>query len=550
MSDRVVTTYHALASLFDTNERIKFLRNVIFLIVVVRYGRKFIWALYDRGVFRLLRDLRHSLIVNFFASIKTIPMIKNKIDSEIATNLSKVRADLVPSAEDGRDALPVFVQLPAKGMSEEDILDQLARLQEMGNTDYRGGRLSGAVYHAGKEVAHLSAKTYKLFMCANPLHPDVFPGVRKMEAEIVAMVVKMFNGGKDACGTTTSGGTESIIMAVRTYKEWAKKTKGITEPELVVPVTAHCAFDKACDYFSITIIHVPVNEKTRRADVARMRSAITSNTIAIVASAPAFPHGTVDDVQALAALARRKGIGLHVDCCLGGFLLPFMGKAGFPLAPFDFKVPGVTSISCDTHKYGFAPKGSSVVMYATKDLRAFQYFVAPDWPGGIYASPTIAGSRPGALIATCWATMMSIGEDGYVAATREIVGAARRIAAEIEGVPGLRLLGQPEVSVVAWTSDHFDIYVFGEQMKQRGWHLNSLQYPPGIHFCVTYANKDAVDDIVADIATIAKELMKNPGKKAEGAGALYGVAQQIPDRTLVDQLARGYIDILFENVGG
>jgi len=546
MSDRVVTTYNSLSALLDQNQYVRVLRNLVFVAVVAKFGGHALWALFDRGPARVIRDLRHSLVVSFFSSLKTIPMVRKKIDSEIKQNLSKVREDLIP--KDGDSPLPVHIELPSEGLSEEELFEQLNKLRTMGHCDYLGGKISGAVYHAGKEVTHISAKAYKMFIWSNPLHPDIFPGVRKMEAEVIAMVVKMFNGGKDACGTTTSGGTESILMAVKTYKEWAKQTKGITEPELVVPVSAHCAFDKACNYFGIKIIHVPVNEKTRKVDLNKMRKAITSNTIAIVGSAPQFPHGMIDDIQGLAALARKYNVGLHVDSCLGGFLLPFMEKAGFPLAPFDFRVPGVTSISCDTHKYGYAPKGSSVIMYANKELRAHQYFVAPDWPGGIYASPTIAGSRPGALVAACWATMMNIGEKGYVEITREIISAARRIAAAIEGVPGLRLMGQPEVSVVAWTSDHFDIYSLGEQMRKRGWNLNSLQYPSSIHFCVTYANKDSADEFIADISAIAKELMKHPEKKAEGAGALYGVAQAIPDRSLVDQMARGYIDILYENV--
>ncbi|KAL6063333.1 Sphingosine-1-phosphate lyase 1 [Balamuthia mandrillaris] len=387
-----------------------------------------------------------------------------------------------------------------------------------------------------------------MFTWSNPLHPDVFPGVRKMEAEVIAMVVKMFNGNEEACGTTTSGGTESILMACRAYREWGKAVKGITKPEIVVPSSVHCAFDKACDYFGIKLVHVPVSKKTWSADIEAMRRAITSNTVALVGSAPSFPHGTMDDIQGLAALARRYNVGLHVDSCLGGFLVPFMAKAGYPLRPFDFRVPGVTSISCDTHKYGFAPKGSSVILYRNKELRSFQYFVAPDWPGGIYASPTIAGSRPGALIAACWATMMSVGEEGYVRATREVIANTRKIATGIKSIPGLKLLGEPLVSVVAFTSDHFDIYRLGEEMNHRGWNLNNLQYPSSIHLCLTPANMHRADDFVADLQSIAAELMKNPAaSKAQGAGAIYGMSQAVPDRSIIDQIARGYIDVLFES---
>jgi len=533
----------AYQSFVEGHKRVRLLRDLIFLVVVVRCGGCLLWGLYDKGSARILRDAKQALVVNFFAALRYIPFVQRKIDSEIKDKLADVRKSIIPESPQG---VVAHVELPEKGLSDEEILAELNQLQHVGNTDYREGKVSGTVYHAGKDITRISTKAYKLFIWSNPLHPDVFPGVRKMEAEIVAMVVKMYNGDAEACGTTTSGGTESILMACKAYREWAKKKKGITKPELVVPSSVHCAFDKACHYFGIKLIHIPINEKSGKVDLHKVRKAITSNTIALVGSAPNYPHGVIDDIQGLAALARRYKIGLHVDCCLGGFLLPFMQKAGFPVAPFDFSVPGVTSISCDTHKYGFAPKGSSVVLYANKELRSCQYFVAPNWPGGIYASPTIAGSRAGALLAACWATLLQVGEEGYVAATREIIGAARKIAVGLEGIHGIKLIGYPEVSVVSWYSDDFDIYRLGEMMSAKGWRLSNLQYPSALHYCVTYANKDTADAFVADVTAAAQELMQTPTKKAEGAGAIYGVAQAIPDRSLIDQLARGYIDVLFE----
>jgi len=535
--------FSAYQSFVEGHARVRVARDIVFLVVVARCGGCLVWGLYDKGVPRLLRDVKQSLVVNFFSAVRYIPVVQSKIDSEIQKRQSEMRKSFIPGSAQGAFA---HVQLPEKGLRDEEILAELRQLQHIGHTDYREGKVSGAVYHGGKDITRISTKAYKLFIWSNPLHPDVFPGVRKMEAEIVAMVVKMYNGNEEACGTTTSGGTESILMACKAYREWAKKAKGITKPELVVPVTVHVAFDKACHYFGIKPIHVPINEKTKKVDLHKVKKAITSNTIAIVGSAPNFPYGVIDDIQGLAALARRYKVGLHVDCCLGGFLLPFMQKAGFSVVPFDFSVPGVTSISCDTHKYGYAPKGSSVVMYANKTLRSCQYFVAPNWPGGIYASPTIAGSRAGALIAACWATMLQVGEEGYVDATREVISAARKLAAGLEAIPGINLMVSPEVSVVAWCSDEFDIYRLGEQMTARGWHINSLQFPPALNFCVTYANKDTAEALVADVAAIAQELMQTPTKKAEGAGALYGVAQAIPDRSLIDQMARGYIDVLYE----
>jgi sphinganine-1-phosphate aldolase len=545
MSELVTGWYGTFSHFVDTNQRFRFWRNLIVFVVLVRYGGCFFWALYDRGVQRILRDFRQALLARVFKAARYIPGVQAKIDKEIGGQLKEMRSHVTPDLAD--ESLPSYPVLPSTGLSEEAVYEALERLRGLKTNDYKDGQVSGAIYHAGTEISRIAVRAYETFLWSNPLHADLFPAVRRMEAEVVAMVIKMFNGGSDACGTTTSGGTESILMAVKTYRDWAKDVKGITSPELVVPVTAHCAFDKACSYFNIKIVHVPVDPKSMRVDVRAMRRAVTSNTIAVVASAPQFPHGVIDDVQAVAVIARANKIGLHVDCCLGGFLLPFMQKAGFPLAPFDFRVPGVTSISCDTHKYGFTPKGSSVILYSNKKLRSYQYFVVTNWPGGIYASPTIAGSRSGAVLAACWATMVHMGEEGYIACTREIVSAARKISSAVNGIDGLKLMGNPEVSVVSVGSDKFDIYRLSAALAKRGWNLNSLQFPPCIHLCVTYANKDRADDFIRDLREETAEIMKTPSKPAEGSAAIYGLAQALPDRSLVDQIARGYVDLLYEH---
>jgi len=334
-------------------------------------------------------------------------------------------------------------------------------------------------------------------------------------------------------------------MACKTMRDWAYDTKGITEPEMVVPVTVHAAFDKAAHYFGIKIIHAPIDQNTGKVNISAVRRLISGNTIMIVGSAPSYPHGVIDDIQALGKLAVKYNIGLHVDSCLGGFLVPFMDEAGYPIAPFDFRVKGVTSISCDTHKYGFAPKGSSVVMYNSRKLRQYQYFVAPNWPGGIYGSPSIAGSRPGALISGCWAAMMYMGREGYVQATKDIVGAARYIAAEVSKIHGLKIYGKPEVSVVGIGSDYFDIYLLSGELSKRGWNLNNLQYPASIHICCTHLTVKVKEELVKDIKEITEKLMINPIKKGEGDAAIYGLAAAIPDRSLVESIAKGYIDSMY-----
>jgi sphinganine-1-phosphate aldolase len=321
-----------------------------------------------------------------------------------------------------------YISLPVEGMKMNDVIQELDRYSKMGKVDWNSGRVSGAIYHGGKDIVRLSTDAFNKFTVSNPLHPEIFAGVRKMEAEIVSMVLRMYHAGEDAGGSVTAGGSESIMMAIKTHRDWARDMKGITEPEVVIPVSAHAAFDKGCHYFGIKLIHIPVDPKTGCADIKSMANAITGNTIMIAGSTPSFPHGAIDDIPAMAKLALKHKIGLHVDSCLGGFLVPFMEDAGYPL-PFntDFRVKGVTSISCDTHKYGFAPKGTSVVMYHSKQLRKYQYFLQTDWPGGVYGSPTMAGSRPGSLSAGCWATMVYFGHAGYVDATKKIVSTARAI---------------------------------------------------------------------------------------------------------------------------
>ncbi|KAG2462708.1 SGPL1 lyase, partial [Polypterus senegalus] len=274
----------------------------------------------------------------------------------------------------------------------------------------------------------------------------------------------------------TSGGTESILMACKAYRDIAVE-RGVRFPEIVAPVSAHAAFNKAAHYFGMKMVHVPLDKNTMQVDVKMMKRAISKNTAMLVCSVPQFPHGAIDPVQDIAKLAVKYKIPLHVDACLGGFLIVFMEKANYPLPPFDFRVKGVTSISADTHKYGYAPKGSSVILYSDKKIRHYQFFVAADWQGGIYASPTIAGSRPGGIIAACWATMMHMGENGYIEATKKIIKTARYIDTELRKINGIFVFGKPEVSVVAVGSNVFDIFRLSNLLTSKGWNLNTLQFP-------------------------------------------------------------------------
>jgi sphinganine-1-phosphate aldolase len=331
---------------------------------------------------------------------------------------------------------------------------------------------------------------------------------------------------------------------MKTYRDHALATRGITEPEMIVPISAHAAFDKAAQYFGIEIIHVPTGPDWR-ADVAATEAAITDNTIVIVGSAPSFPHGVIDPIEELSELARSRGIGFHTDGCLGGFVLPWAEKLGYPVPLFDFRLPGVTSISADTHKYGYAAKGTSVVLYRNLELRHHQYFTITDWPGGLYASPTFAGSRAGALSAACWAALVSIGEAGYLDATARILTVADEVKAGLsDGFPELEILGD-SLFVVAFASadETLDVYRVLDAMSSRGWSLNGLHRPAAVHLCVTqrHTKPGFTQHLLADLRASIDEVRLNP--TAEGGMApIYGMANTIPERGLVADAMLDHMD--------
>ena len=479
----------------------------------------------------------------FFRIVRLLPPVRARIEKEVVKTLRDVERQLLAAKPGEKFQL----QLPERGLTHDEVMREVAALEKLGEVDWTKGWVSGALYNCSPEITAVATEVYCRFAWTNPLHMDVFPYIRKMEAEVVGWCAQIFNGGRDACGTMTTGGTESILMAMRAYRQVGYE-RGIEFPEIVGPITCHAAFNKAAEYFRMRITQVAVDPRTQKVDLKAMARAISKNTVVLVASAPQFPHGIVDPIEDVARLARRHSLGLHVDCCLGGFLVPFMEKAGFEMEPFDFSVSGVTSISADTHKYGYAPKGTSVVLYANKELRQKQYFVATNWPGGLYATPTILGSRAGGLIASTWATMMFLGEDGYVDATKKIVTTTRKIRSAVKLIPGLYVMGDPKCMVIAFASDDFDIYRLGASMSERGWNLNSLQFPSSIHLCVTmvHTKKGVADRVIKDLRESTAALMEDPKAKATGQAALYGMAQGLPDRSIVSDLARGFIDVLYQ----
>ncbi|KAI2657828.1 Sphingosine-1-phosphate lyase 1 [Labeo rohita] len=443
----------------------------------------------------------------------------------IQNQLNKALDDMSMSLCTLKDGMSYTKLLPAQGLTHKQLLDKIREYETLSEVDWAKGKVSGAVYWGDEKLTDLLVKVYGEFAWTNPLHPDLFPGVRKMEAEVVRMTCALFHGGPDSCGTVTSGGTESILMACKAYRDMAHE-RGIKHPEIIAPVSVHAAFDKAAHYFGMKLIHIPLDKKTMKVDVKAMRRAISRNTAMLVCSAPHFPHGIMDPIVEVAKLAVKYNIPFHVDACLGGFLIVFMEKAGFKLDPFDFR-------------YGYAPKGSSVVLYSDRKFRHYQYFVAPDWQGGIYASPSMAGSRPGGIIAACWATMMHMGEKGYVDATKKVVETARKIKAGVRQIDGIFVFGDPEVSVVALGSDLFDIFRLSNALTSKGWNLNTLQFPSSIHICVTmlHTQPGVAEQFISDVKREVAIIMKNPKEKTTG--------MSIPDRSMVTEVSQGFLDCLY-----
>ena len=522
--------------------------------------RKFFRKIKGRGVLGSCYDAYASLRSWLYILFLSFPGVRSKVQASLTDAVLKMEAKLL-APEQGMSR---YLSLPKEGWTEEQVRAELDRLGEMQHTRWEDGRVSGAVYHGGEGIIKLQGVAFEKFSVANPIHPDVFPGVRKMESEIVAMVLGLFNAPPTAAGVTTSGGTESILMACLSARQKGYSERGITSPEMIVPESAHVAFHKAAEYFSIKLHLVPCPAPNFSPSISSTSRLINSNTILLVGSAPSFPHGIIDDIPLLSKLALRRKIPFHVDACLGSFLIPFLTRAGFEPPPdFDFRNKGVTSISIDTHKYGFAPKGNSTLLYRSKDLRSYQYFVSPDWSGGVYASPSMAGSRPGALIAGCWASLMNQGESGYLAACEKIVGAAKAFEKAIRQHPSLLedliICGRPLVSVIAFQtklSSPLNIYDIADALSARGWHLNALQNPPALHVAFTLPLVQALDQLIEDlVAVVEEEKEKDRVRVVEGktkavgkgdAAALYGVAGSLPDKSIVRGLASGFLDTLYK----
>ena len=444
--------------------------------------------------------------------------------------------------------------IPAQGRDKDDIFKELSIMAEEENAMWNTGQVSGTFYHAGDEHRVFLNKVFSLFSHENTIQFDLCPSMFKMESEIISMTARMLNAAAvkehnpadEVCGTVTSGGTESILMAMKVYREWARADKGISAPEIIMPHTAHPAFDKAGEYFGIKMVHIPVSEPDFRVDPRDVEKQINDNTVAIVGSAGNYPYGLIDPLEELSDMALKHGVGMHVDGCLGGFIFPWIERLGYDIPAFDFRLPGVTSMSADTHKYGFALKGTSVVLYRNNIFRRHQYFNVPDWPGGMYASPTAAGSRSGGLTAATWSAMIYLGKEGYLNAARSIMAVADKIKSGIEDISELTLIGNPTF-VISFRSEEVDVFHINDFMKTKGWRFNVLQLPPALHFCITMPQtfaENVAERFLEDLHAGVEYARSKAGTVAETT-ALYGLAGTLEGNQQVTEMVYGLFDYLY-----
>lgn len=425
-------------------------------------------------------------------------------------------------------------RIPPTGRHRDEVLAQLQDFT-VDDPDYRKLRTWSLVYYLGPEHEKFLEKAYTRFFDANGLNPLAFRSLKRMETEVIDMTAGLLNGDSDVVGTMTAGGTESCMLAVKAYRDMARaKRPWLRNPEMVIPRTAHVAWEKGARYFDVRPRHAPLGPD-HKVDVKAVKRLVNRRTVMILGSAPEYPHGIVDPIEDLSEIALKRNVPLHVDACVGGYMLPFVEKLGHRVPPWDFRVPGVTSISADAHKYGFSAKGASAILYRSIDYLKHQMFVYANWPGGVFGSAAMLGTRPGGAVAAAWAAMNALGMDGYLEIARRTMDNARRLREAIEAMDGLEIIGDPHMSLLGFRSSdsRLSIFAVGDQMQQRGWHIDRLQKPDGLHLMITPGHAEVIDEFLSDLEQAVTHVRRHPELARQGGAAMYGMASQVPLRGMV-----------------
>lgn len=440
--------------------------------------------------------------------------------------------------------------MPTQRGNADDILEQLQAFKA-DDPNYKDGKVWSLVYYLDEDHSQFIKDSYHSFACENGLNPTAFKSLKSFETQVISATAEILHGTEEVCGVITSGGTESCLMAVKTYRDMARDQRRVKKPEMILPETAHVAWFKASEYFGVKIRLVPLLDDMTL-DLKALEKHINRNTIMILGSAPEYPHGTIDPIEAMGRIAEKRKIPLHVDACVGGFILPFMEMNGEELPLWDYRVAGVTSISADIHKYGYAAKGASTITYRNLDYLKYQMFVHQDWPGGVFASSALLGTRPGGAYAAAWATLQYFGKEGYRALAAETLSAVNQLKAGISSIPELAIMGKPQGPLFAYrsTDPSVNIFAVGDQMDAKGWQVNRNQYPSGLHAMVTAQHLKVVDQYIADLKDAVATVKANPELAQQGGAATYGMMTHIPLRGMVKKKVLEIYADLYKAGGG
>lgn len=415
------------------------------------------------------------------------------------------------------------MSLPEQGLPSAEVLATLDAYQER-DVRWREGRAFTLAYVAGGEVGAVADEAHRMYSGTNGLNTHAFPSLQRIQSEVVGSVIEWFHGGAEAAGFITSGGTESLLLAVKGARERARAERGIERPNVVLPTSAHAALEKACHYFGVESRRVPVRSDWT-ADSEAMRAACDDDTVLLVASAPQYPQGVVDPVAEVAAIAAERNVNCHVDACMGGVTLPSLERLGHRVPLWDFRVEGVTSISVDLHKYGYATKGCGVLVHRTRALRSHQTFVTENWLGGLYGSSGILGTKGGGPWAAAWAVMRHLGREGYDRLAAAARNAAEQIAEAVQSTPGLVLRAEPDATLLcigAVDDAQLDVNAVADLLWQRGWYLDRQGPPASLHLTVNAVHEPLVDEFITDLRACVDEAQR---RQAQGTAGAYGTVE-------------------------
>jgi sphinganine-1-phosphate aldolase len=503
--------------------------------------------------------LRGTLQKLLSGALHAVPGAKAQVENEIEKEAEKAVAELSKDNAKG-DGVPTIRELPPRGVPRREVLRFLKAIAAA-DAHADEGKMFAYVYAWGgrddeiepregaegkSELGHyeLLAKAANLFVHSNALNPTAFKSLRRFENEVVAMGLRLMRAPESGRGALTSGGTESIIMALKAHRDRARAERGIVEPNVVAAISVHPAFEKGAHMLGITMRHAPLDPTSFRVDVRAMEALVDSSTILLVGSAPQYAHGVIDPIPEIARLGLARGVPVHVDACVGGYLLPHIESAGFPVPPWDFRVQGVESISADLHKYGYTLKGASTLLFRSDAFRKYMFFAYADWPGGLFVSPGVLGTRGGSSIAAAWAALVSLGREGYEMKARQVMETARFLQKAIAAIPELQLCGQPEATILAFraASPQLNIFAVADVMEQDfGWKMERQPHPDSIHMTLMPVHSHTRERLVADLLVAVDKVKRNPELSKSGTAAMYGMVAKIPSNEVLEEFLTAFM---------